>query len=114
MKFPKIPAQAEYLMEFFEESLHSLGAICERSWHDRLEVLAEGDAAHLWQKDDDLFSGSLSFAMTLRQIRIMLTTKSFRVARFCFAWSKHSGAGISPIPGFASPRTSALRHHQTT
>jgi hypothetical protein len=61
MKFPKIPAQAEYLMEFFEESLHSLGAICERSWHDRLEVLAEGDAAHLWQKDDDLFSGELKF-----------------------------------------------------
>jgi hypothetical protein len=61
MKFPKIPAQAEHLMEFFEEGLHSLGAICERSWHDRLEVLAEGDAARLWRNDDDLFSGELLF-----------------------------------------------------
>jgi hypothetical protein len=61
MKFPKIPARAEHLMEFFEEGLHSLGAICERSWHDRLEVLAEGDAAHLWRNDDDLFSGELYF-----------------------------------------------------
>jgi hypothetical protein len=48
-------------MEFFEEGLDSLGAICERSWHDRLEVLAEGDAAHLWRNDDELFSGGLRF-----------------------------------------------------
>jgi hypothetical protein len=61
MKFPKIPAGAEHLMEFFEEGLYSLGAICERSWHDRLEVLAEGAAAHLWRDDDDLFSGELLF-----------------------------------------------------
>jgi hypothetical protein len=61
MKFPKIPARAEHLMEFFEEGLHSLGAICERSWHDRLEVLAEGEAALLWRKDDELFSGELLF-----------------------------------------------------
>ena len=61
MKFPKIPAGADHLLEFFEEGLHSLGAICERSWHDRLEVLAEGDAARLWRSDDDLFSGELLF-----------------------------------------------------
>src|SRR6266404_1940929 len=61
MKFPKIPSGADHLMEFFEEGLHSLGAICERSWHDRLEVLAEGDAARLWRNDDDLFSGELYF-----------------------------------------------------
>ena len=47
MKFPKIPPRAEHLIDFFEEGLHSLGAVCERSWHDRLEVLAEGDAALL-------------------------------------------------------------------
>jgi hypothetical protein len=48
-------------MEFFEEGLHTLGAICERSWHDRLEVLAEADAAHLWGDGEDLFSGELNF-----------------------------------------------------
>ena len=48
-------------MDFFEEGLLSLGAVCERSWHDRLEILAEGDAARLWRKDGELFSGELSF-----------------------------------------------------
>lgn len=61
MKFPKIPARTDHLMEFYEEGLPSLGAICERPWHDRLEVLAEGDAARLWRNDDDLFSGELYF-----------------------------------------------------
>jgi hypothetical protein len=61
MKFPKIPPRAEHLMDFFEEGLLSLGAVCERSWHDRLEVLAEGEAAHLWRKDDDFYSGELTF-----------------------------------------------------
>jgi hypothetical protein len=62
MKFSKIPAQTEHLIEFFEEGLCALGAVCERSWHDRLEVLAEGDAARLWRNDDDLFSGELLFS----------------------------------------------------
>jgi len=61
MKFPKIPPRAEHLMDFFEEGLLSLGAVCERSWHDRLEILAEGEAARLWRKDGDLFSGELNF-----------------------------------------------------
>src|SRR5260370_40764168 len=64
MKFPKIPTRAEHLMEFFEQGLHSLGAICERSWHDRLEVLAEGDAARLWREDEELFSGEVYFRDT--------------------------------------------------
>jgi hypothetical protein len=61
MKFSKIPPRAEHLMDFFEEGLLSLGAVCERSWHDRLEILAEGEAARLWRKDGDLFSGELYF-----------------------------------------------------
>jgi hypothetical protein len=61
MKFQKIPPRPEYLIDFFEEGLSSLGAVCERSWHDRLEVLAEGEAARLWRNDGDLFSGELGF-----------------------------------------------------
>jgi hypothetical protein len=61
MKFSKIPARAEHLMEFFEEGLYSLGAICERSWHDRLQVLAESDAARLWREDGELYSGEIYF-----------------------------------------------------
>jgi hypothetical protein len=36
------------LIEFFEDGLTALGAVCERSWHDRLELVAEGRAASLW------------------------------------------------------------------
>jgi hypothetical protein len=61
MKFPKLSPRAEHLIDFFEEGLLSMGAVCERSWHDRLEILAEGDAARLWRKDDQLFSGELNF-----------------------------------------------------
>jgi hypothetical protein len=61
MKFSKIPPRPEYLIDFFEEGLSSLGAVCERSWHDRLEVLAEGDAARLWRNEGGLFSGELYF-----------------------------------------------------
>ena len=61
MKLPKIPPRAEYLIAFFEEGLPDLGAVCERSWHDRLEVLAEGEAARLWRNDGGLFSGELHF-----------------------------------------------------
>jgi hypothetical protein len=62
MKFSKVPPRAEYLINFFEEGLSSLGAVCERSWHDRLEVLAEGDAARLWRNEGDFFSGELHFS----------------------------------------------------
>src|ERR1700730_13234759 len=62
MKIPKIRPRAEHLLDFFEEGLLSLGAVCERSWHDRLEILAEGEAARLWQKENDLFSGELTFS----------------------------------------------------
>jgi hypothetical protein len=61
MKFPKIPARAEYLIDFFEDGLSSLGAVCERSWHDRLEVLAEGVPARLWRNEGGFFSGELRF-----------------------------------------------------
>lgn len=61
MKFQKIPPRPEYLIDFFEEGLASLGAVCERSWHDRLEVLAEGEAARLWRHEGGWFSGELRF-----------------------------------------------------
>jgi hypothetical protein len=49
MKFSRIKTGSEQLVEFCEETLHSFGAVCERSWYDRLEVLAEGETAHLLQ-----------------------------------------------------------------
>lgn len=48
MKISKLRYETGAAAEFFEEGIHALGAVCERSWHDRLEVLAEGRAAGLW------------------------------------------------------------------
>ena len=61
MKLSKIPPRPDNLIEFFEEGLGALGGLCERPWHDRLQVLAEGDAARLWREDGSLFEGDLRF-----------------------------------------------------
>ena len=47
--------------DFFEEALASLGALCERTWHDRLQVVAEGNAARLWNADGQLAEKELLF-----------------------------------------------------
>ncbi|MDB6037357.1 MAG: hypothetical protein JWM99_1198 [Verrucomicrobiales bacterium] len=50
------------LLQFYEEGLGSLGALCERTWHDRLEVVAEGRAAALWDSGGTLHEVELQFA----------------------------------------------------
>ena len=52
------PAQ---LLGFYEEGLSVLGALCERTWHDRLEVVAEGRAATLWNSHGSLHEVELHF-----------------------------------------------------
>ncbi len=47
---------------FYEESLSALGALCERTWHDRLEVVAEGPAGRLWNEAGSLHEQELVFA----------------------------------------------------
>jgi len=64
MKFSRVPPRAEQLIQFFEEALPTLGAVCERPWHDRLEVLADGETALLLGNDTELFSGELYFKET--------------------------------------------------
>jgi hypothetical protein len=49
------------LMAFYEEGLSALGALCERTWHDRLEVVAEGRAATLWNSPGILHEVELRF-----------------------------------------------------
>jgi hypothetical protein len=50
------------LADFFAEGFESLGALCERTWHDRLQVVAEGRAATLWEPAAGLVDRSLRFA----------------------------------------------------
>lgn len=62
MKLERIPHLPGELLEFYEEGLTTLGALCERTWHDRLQVIAQGPAARLWNPDGALHEIELQFA----------------------------------------------------
>lgn len=61
MKLARLSHEPGALVDFFHESLESLGALCERTWHDRLQVIAEGRAARLWNADGQLAEKELFF-----------------------------------------------------
>ncbi|MGH8017009.1 MAG: hypothetical protein ACREIA_01755 [Opitutaceae bacterium] len=63
MKLDRRTHDPAALLDFFESGLTALGAVCDRTWHDRLQVLAEGRAARLWPAvdRDDLHEGELHF-----------------------------------------------------
>src|SRR5205823_5851973 len=61
MKLEKLSHQPGALLDFFQEGLDSLGAVCERSWHDRLQVIAEGAPARLWNPDGQLVEAEIHF-----------------------------------------------------
>ena len=61
MKLNRLSHDPGMLIEFFEEGLTTLGAVCERSWHDRLELVAEGRAASLWNAAGDFLEKQLRF-----------------------------------------------------
>ena len=62
MKLERLPHDPGGLLEFYELGLSRLGAVCERTWHDRLEILAEGPAATLWNPAGALHQVELHFA----------------------------------------------------
>jgi hypothetical protein len=62
MKLERTPHNPSDLLEFYQEGLGRLGALCERTWHDRLEIIAEGRAARLWKADGALHEVELQFA----------------------------------------------------
>ena len=62
MKIERMPYEPGSVVDFYEEGLTALGALCARTWHDRLEVVAEGVTARLWNSDGALHSVELQFA----------------------------------------------------
>ncbi len=52
------------LAEFYGDALGALGALCERTWHDRLCVVAEGKSARLWNDQGQLHEVELQFVAT--------------------------------------------------
>src|SRR2546425_899071 len=61
MKLERLTHSPGTVADFYDEALTSLGALCERTWHDRLEVVAEGDSARLWNQDGSLHEIELWF-----------------------------------------------------
>lgn len=61
MKLERLTHTSGAVADFYEEALASLGVLCERTWHDRLEVVAEGDGARLWNDTGALHEVELWF-----------------------------------------------------
>ena len=62
MKIARLDYDPISALEFYQESLSVLGAISERTWHDRLDVVAEGRAAKVWNEHGGLHHQELFFA----------------------------------------------------
>ena len=63
MKLDRLSYDPGSLVDFYEEGLTAMGALCERTWHDRLEIVAEGQAAKLWNADGALYETELGFVL---------------------------------------------------
>ena len=61
MNLPRLPHEPRVLADFYHEALEHTGAICERTWFDRLQLVAEGRAAKLWNDDGTLHEIELHF-----------------------------------------------------
>jgi hypothetical protein len=61
MKLARMPYEPATVLDFYEDGFSALGALCSRPWHDRLEIVAEGRAARLWNADGTLHAAELHF-----------------------------------------------------
>jgi len=61
MKLGRLPHEPAALVDFYQEALEHLGALCERTWFDKLQVIADGPAARLWKAGGPLHEVELHF-----------------------------------------------------
>ncbi len=61
MKLQRLTNSPSALIHFYEEGLGALGAVCDRTWHDRLQLVAEGAAARLWDPEGKLLDTEIHF-----------------------------------------------------
>lgn len=61
MQIGRLPYEPGAVLAFYEDALTALGALCSQPWHDRLEIVAEGRAARLWNPDGALHAAELHF-----------------------------------------------------
>ena len=61
MTLSRLRYEPGLLADFYQQALENMGAICERPWFDRLQVVAEDRAARLWDPVGGLLETELSF-----------------------------------------------------
>ena len=61
MNLTRLPHEPGALVDFYQRSLEHLGAVSERTWFDRLQLVAEGRAARLWNDTGALHETELRF-----------------------------------------------------
>ena len=61
MKLDRLSYDPASLVSFYEDGFAALGALCERTWHDRMQIVAEGGAAKLWNSDGAIHEVELAF-----------------------------------------------------
>lgn len=61
MKLSRFPHEPSALVDFYQAAFEHLGALCERTWFDKLQVVAEGQSARLWKSDGSLHEVELHF-----------------------------------------------------
>ena len=61
MRLSKLAYEPSSVLEFYADALTTLGALCERTWHDRLCVVADGAALKFWDSTDAIQERELHF-----------------------------------------------------
>lgn len=109
MKLPRATHDPAELLEFYEEGLTSLGALCERTWHDRLQIVAEGRAARLWNADGVLHEMELRFASAETAAARDASREVFPGCPLTFRLAEALGVSPLPIEKFILPEVSPSR-----
>lgn len=109
MRIERIPPGPADLIEFYEQALARLGAVCERTWHDRLEVLAEGRAATVWNDDGALHAGELHFVASDATAARDAASEVFAGCPLTFRLAELLRPSPLPLERFFLPKTPGLK-----
>jgi hypothetical protein len=113
MKLERLPHNPGELLEFYEAGLTSLGALCERTWHDRLVVVGEGPAARLWHPDGSLHEMELHFAPADATSARDAAREVFPGCPLTFRLAEALRASPLPLERFVLPDAASARPPET-
>ncbi|HEV2327708.1 MAG TPA: hypothetical protein VGY56_02845 [Verrucomicrobiae bacterium] len=109
MKLERAKYEPGEALEFYEQGLTALGALCERTWHDRLEIVAEGRAAGLWNSDGSLHQVELHFAPADATVARDAAREVFPGCPLTFQLAEALRHSPLPLERFVFPNTTPPR-----